>query len=70
MSVINAISLSRNPNNHRSALRHGLEDQVSGLRHVGEEYANPNGLAKQRQGRRAFNADVTSSVSGRLPQAG
>ncbi len=48
----------------------GLEDQVTGLNHSGDEYADPNGWRNNAKGAVRAHADCQSSACGRLSQAG
>jgi hypothetical protein len=48
----------------------GLEDQVTGIHHSGEEFADPNGWRKQRQRRGSIGSDTSKAGSGRLRKAG
>jgi len=48
----------------------GLEDQVSGLHHTGEEYADPNGWRNNAKGAVRLVPTAQRQVAGRLSQTG
>ena len=48
----------------------GLEDQVSGVHHSGEEYADPNGWRNNAKGSVRLVPDIAAPGRGRLSETG